>query len=127
VECQSLLLQSSLEIFLKKYLSGAKQCDILVTDEFKESDKPQFVIKDRLKVPFSKSNLFIELDRFVKTQRERKKLAELAKMDTTLPKRPKVTQAIDSTKMLSLEEQIDYLFDKFKKDLITIIKKNQGQ
>ena len=65
VECKSPLLQKSLELFLSKYLSSIKQCDIVVRDEECLDDKRCFYISSDensdLTKPFSKSQLILAL------------------------------------------------------------------
>lgn len=67
VECQSPLLQKSLELFLAKYLSSTKQCDIVLRDKeclsdsrcmYISSDKNADIIK-----PFSRSQLILEIEK----------------------------------------------------------------
>jgi len=120
VECQSLLLQRSVEIFLQKYLVPYKQCDILISDMYRKTDKPLFVLQDRLNIPFSKSNLHIEIDRFVRALEEKSKLAALIKTDPSIMSTP----AQESSYDLSLEEQLLYVIDKFKDDLVKVLRKN---
>ncbi|MBU1927403.1 hypothetical protein KKG77_00210, partial [bacterium] len=66
VECQSPLLQKSLEIFLARYLSSVKHCDIVVRDTECLNDVKCFYIagneKAHLKKPFSKSQLILALE-----------------------------------------------------------------
>jgi hypothetical protein len=67
VECQSPLLQKSLELFLSKYLSASKKCDIIVRDEECLGDSRCFYIgsdanADLVK-PFSKSQLILALEK----------------------------------------------------------------
>jgi hypothetical protein len=66
VECRSPLLQKSLEIFLGKYLSSIKKCDIVVRDTVCLNDEKCFYIansKDAdLIKPFSKSQLILALE-----------------------------------------------------------------
>jgi len=66
VECQSPLLQKSLELFLSKYLSSAKKCDIVVRDQECLNDKRCFYISGEknadLVKPFSKSQLILALE-----------------------------------------------------------------
>ncbi len=56
--CESPLLQKSLEIYLKPYLSTYEACDFVITDREVRSKKPVLVIGKRedatLQVPFSK-------------------------------------------------------------------------
>ena len=67
VECQSPLLQKSLELFLSKYLSSTKKCDILVRDEACLNDERCFYIASKedadLVKPFSKSQLILALEK----------------------------------------------------------------
>jgi len=66
VECKSPLMQRSLELFLGKHLSSAKNCDILLRDVKCINDERCFYIsssKDSdLVKPFSKSQLFLALE-----------------------------------------------------------------
>ncbi len=67
VECQSPLLQKSLELFLSSHLSSLKQCDIVVRD-FKvlDDERTFYISKDKdsdLIKPFSKSALMLALER----------------------------------------------------------------
>lgn len=67
VECQSPLLQKSLELFLSKYISSTKKCDIVVRDRECLGDERCFYISsesdaDLLK-PFSKSQLILALEK----------------------------------------------------------------
>lgn len=66
VECKSPLLQKSLELFLEKYISSAKKCDIIVRDEECLNDDRCFYIGSGVNVdllkPFSKSQLILALE-----------------------------------------------------------------
>jgi len=66
VECKSPLLQKSLEIFLSRYLTSSKQCDIVVRDEECLNDERCFYISSNpesdLRKPFSKSQLILSLE-----------------------------------------------------------------
>lgn len=71
VECQSPLLQKSLELFLSKYLSSSKKCDIIVKDSECYGDKRCFYISSEpnadLIKPFSKSQLILALQKRYET------------------------------------------------------------
>lgn len=71
VECQSPLLQKSLEIFLAKYITTVKQCDIIVRDTKCINDERCFYIStdvnSDLVKPFSKSQLISALENRYKT------------------------------------------------------------
>jgi len=68
VQCDSPLLQRSLELFLEGQLSSIRQCDILIRDkEIRDENHPTFVIgsgesADLIK-PFSKAQLLHALGR----------------------------------------------------------------
>lgn len=71
IECKSPLMQKSLELFLSKYLSTLKHCDILVRDEACLNDDRCFYISSDLEAdlvkPFSKSQLILALENRYKT------------------------------------------------------------
>lgn len=66
--CDSLLLDKSLEMYLKEYLTSYKLCDFVVATQPVETQKPVFLIGDgqgvHLKIPFTKELLFKELESF---------------------------------------------------------------
>jgi len=111
--CQSILLEKSLEIFLKNYLSPYKQCDFVISDKKVEIDKPLFLISSEnsnLSVPFLQSSLIISLDKFYK----KFVLKEDVETKNTLKK-------ID---IKNLEDKIENLTTTFKDDLIQIIREH---
>jgi hypothetical protein len=67
IQCDSPLLQRSLELFLDGYLSSLRQCDILIRDkEIQDDEHTTFVIgvnesSDLIK-PFSKAQLLHSLN-----------------------------------------------------------------
>ena len=66
VECQSPLLQKSLELFLAKYLSSSKKSDIIIRDKECLNENRCFYISTKegadLLKPFSKSQLILALE-----------------------------------------------------------------
>ncbi len=66
--CDSLLLDRSLEMYLKEHLTSYKLCDFVVATQMIESQKPVFLIGDfegaNLKIPFTREILFQELETF---------------------------------------------------------------
>ncbi len=72
IMCDSLLLQNSLEIFLRDYLSSYKQCHVVLSDKKRDIKKPIIIInssKDAdIKVPFSKSSLLADLQKIYKSK-----------------------------------------------------------
>lgn len=107
--CQSVLLEKSLEIFLKEYLTPFKQCDFVISDQEMEMEKPLFLIsseKSDLHVPFSKSALILKVEKFydsLQTQNE-------------------TTKRVERVDVSELEEKIIKLTDNFRDDLIKVIK-----
>ncbi len=67
VECQSPLLQKSLELFLSKYLSSSKRSNIIIRDEECLNENRCFYISNKkeadLLKPFSKSQLILALEK----------------------------------------------------------------
>lgn len=74
IECQSPLLQRSLEQFLAPYLSTIKQCDVVVSDKQSTFSKPMLFISSKsdadLVKPFSKSQLMLALEKKLHNQKE---------------------------------------------------------
>lgn len=73
--CDSLLLDRSLEMYLKEYLTSYKLCDFVVATQPVESQKPVFLIGDfegaNLKIPFTRELLLQELETFERQVRGR--------------------------------------------------------
>lgn len=106
--CQSILLEKSLEIFLKGYIVPRKQCDFVISDRDIEIDRPLFYIATKnsdLILPFSKSALMIKIEKFYDL---------LQKPKTNLKK-------VDSCE---LDEKIAKLVDSFRDDLVKVIKEH---
>lgn len=104
--CQSILLEKSLEIFLKNHITPYKQCDFVISDKEIEIDKPLFYISHdsgNLNIPFSKSALMLALDKFYEN------------LYTDEVK-------VEKIDIKELEEKIELLTDNFRKDLIKTIK-----
>ncbi len=64
-----MLLQVSLEIFLRDFQSNLDESDFLITDKLLRSDKPLLFISNSsnqayLKKPFSKSRLLVAVEKF---------------------------------------------------------------
>lgn len=66
VQCDSPLMQRSLELFLEGHLSSRRQCDILIRDKnISDDEYPTFIISSEantdLRKPFSKAQLLDSL------------------------------------------------------------------
>lgn len=74
IQCDSPLLQRSLELFLEGNLSSLRQCDILIRDKnIRDDQYPTFVVgveesSDLIK-PFSKAQLLHALNQMYESQR----------------------------------------------------------
>lgn len=81
IQCDSPLLQRSLELFLDGYLSSLRQCDILIRDKnIRDDQYPTFVIgvgesSDLIK-PFSKAQLLHALNQKFESQKDGPLLVE---------------------------------------------------
>ncbi len=75
IQCDSPLLQRSLELFLEGHLSSIRQCDILIRDkEIRDETHPTFVIgtnevSDLIK-PFSKAQLLHALTQKIESLKQ---------------------------------------------------------
>ncbi|MDF1874316.1 hypothetical protein JHD48_01055 [Sulfurimonas sp. SAG-AH-194-I05] len=115
VECKSPLLQKSLEIFLTRYLSSSKQCDILIRDEECLEDTRCFYISSAsdsdLTKPFSKSQLILSLENKYQTlsRNIHKKKEEVIDIDEPL-------------NFDILENRIDFLTQEYKENILKAVK-----
>jgi len=83
VQCESPLLQRSLELFLSPYLSTFKQCDVVVRDRrtAEASAKPVLVVSGHdadLPKPFSRSQLMLALEQILDTRKHAREAAAIS-------------------------------------------------
>ena len=118
VECQSPLLQKSLELFLANYLSSLKQCDIVVRDIECLNDERCFYISSGedsdLKKPFSKSQLILALENRYKEIGKEKSDTESIKED--------VYNEYASLDFSILEKRIDSLTQEYNENIIKAVR-----
>jgi hypothetical protein len=108
--CQSVLLEKSLEIFLKSYITPYKQCNFVISDREIEIDKPLFYIaaeNSDLIMPFSKSALMLKVGSFYDS---------LFKEETK--------ESIQKIDIKDIEVKITKLTDNFRDDLVNLIKEH---
>lgn len=113
--CQSLLLSRALKSFLGEMIVPYKQCDFVISDKKIELDKPIFYVsttEGNLIIPFSKSSLFIELDKFFQHF-----LLMQGNVDDMMS---------HSKNTYALEEKIIALTEKFRTELIQTIRGYYG-
>lgn len=106
-DCDCILLENSLKLFLKDYVVHKKDCDFIISDRKIESKKPVFIISSNsahLKIPFTKEMLLNTLEEFYSA-------IQIPSAGTR-----QMAQNLD------IEHEISILIDKFKKDLINLIK-----
>ncbi len=111
VECQSPLLQKSLELFLGKYLTSTKKCDIVIRDEECLNDERCFYISSDknadLVKPFSKSQLILALEkRYALTH-----LKESVEEDLDAPIEFEI-----------LEKRIEFLTKEYQENILRAVK-----
>lgn len=118
VECQSPLLQKSLELFLSNYLSSLKQCDIVVRDEECLNDERCFYVSNHknadLMKPFSKSQLILALENRY----------DALKKDDSHDETLESNEKVDSEPMDFdiLEKRIEYLTKEYQENILRAVK-----
>lgn len=115
VECQSPLLQKSLELFLSKYLSSAKKSDIIIRDEECLNESRCFYIStdenaDLVK-PFSKSQLILALE---------KKYNDLYPQSSNTIVKDENTEETMSFEIL--EKRIELLTQEYQENILRAVK-----
>jgi len=115
LDCNSILLQKSLEIFLVNYLCSKKQADIIVTDKPSLKDSKYFYISTKKEAdlikPFSKAELILALER-------RYNLQQIEPLADMVEKKD-LKEGLDFS---ILERRIDQLTQEYKHNIIRAIK-----
>ena len=115
VECQSPLLQKSLEIFLAQYLTSLKGCDIVVRDTPCVDDERCFYIAtdksaDLIK-PFSKSQLVLALQKRYKESYVEDKNSLI-----------RVEEVINIPNFEILEKRLEIITQSYQKDILNAVR-----
>ncbi|MGM0533777.1 MAG: hypothetical protein ACQERK_04710 [Campylobacterota bacterium] len=108
INCSSLLLQKSLENFLKRNIVSKNRADFVISDKEIAADKPLFVIGRDMDKPFSRSRLFMALEAFEK---------KLQTLDAA-------KQMDEELQPNTLQQEIETLTRQFVKDIMRVIEKN---
>jgi len=115
VECQSPLLQKSLELFLSKYLSSLKQCDIVVRDIECLNDERCFYVSSKpnadLIKPFSKSQLILALEN---------RYSELKEDEPEVEESTEVNN--EPMDFEILEKRIEFLTKEYQENILRAVK-----
>lgn len=118
-ECDCVLLEESLRLFLRDFISPRKDCDFIVADRKIETKKPVFVIAEHsphLQIPFSKEALVSALEEFYSA------------IQFSEPAAPSHTSAFAFAAAVqqngsNLELEVSNLIDKFKEELLALLRK----
>ena len=118
-ECDCVLLEESLKLFLRDFISPRKDCDFIVADRKIETKKPIFVIAEHsphLQIPFSKEALISALEEFYSA------------IQFSEPAAPSHTSAFAFASAVqqngsNLELEVSNLIDKFKEELLALLRK----
>ncbi len=117
VQCESALLQRSLELFLDNHLSSLKQCDVVLRDkQFMDSYHSLFISsspESDIKKPFSRSQLYLALEKFYAKIVEIQSVQSYDEEDALLSKEKDFSL---------LEERIDQLTNEYKNNLLKTVK-----
>jgi len=119
VQCNSPLLQKSLELFLQNHLTTTKQCDVVLRDKkikndlnvlYISADKDADIVK-----PFSKSQLIEKIEEYLVSKKE----------SIVKTKRVEIKSNIkEKSSFILLEKKIDTLTKNYQKNLLKIIKEH---
>jgi hypothetical protein len=117
IQCDSPLLQRSLELFLEGHLSSIRQCDVLIRDkDIRDETHPTFVIgtneaSDLIK-PFSKAQLLHELTQKV----------ESLKQQPALSVEEEILSSSEEVSFEILERHIDKLTREYQANILKAIR-----
>lgn len=116
VQCESALLQRSLELFLGEHLSSLKQCDLVIRDKkILDNHHSLYVSASEdsdIKKPFSRSQLYLSLENFYKNLGG---IESVQAYDDEL-------QASEKKDFKLLEERIEQLTQEYKNNLLRVVK-----
>lgn len=121
VQCVSPLLQRSLELFLKDNLSSIKNCDVVIRDQkVFENEKMCLLIGSdesaTLRKPFSKSQLFLALEKMMDAHQKKEVVTEALK-EVEAPVKTKEISELDI-----LEKRIAKLSDEYQENIMKAIR-----
>lgn len=125
LQCQDIMLERALQLFLKEHLARKKDCDFIITDEKIKFEKPQFLINkhsSQLAVPFSKEQLLRALGDFDSALKTLAKEVANEKIDTLTQK---IEQIADEFRK-DYEREIDKAVEELKNTLIELINKEKA-
>jgi len=117
VECQSPLLQKSLEVFLSKYLSSSKKSDIIIRDVECLNESKCFYIASNEKAdllkPFSKAQLVLALEK------KYNQLYPHTVKSSEVEREEKESQTMD---FQVLQDRIEFLTKEYQESILRAVK-----
>ncbi len=117
VQCESALLQRSLELFLQGNLSSLKQCDLVIRDKkIMDSYHTLYIANGEesdIKKPFSRSQLYLTLENFYK------KISGIQSIQAFEDEGAAETPTKD---FRLLEERIEQLTQEYKNSIMHVVK-----
>jgi hypothetical protein len=129
VQCESPLLQRSLELFLAPYLSTFKQCDVVVRDRrMAEDAKPSLVVSaigGDLAKPFSRSQLMLALEQMLDRGRQAKEavaITEALEEACDAMESPTVTHAEGVPDFALLEQRLEELSREYQQNVMKAVR-----
>lgn len=119
VQCESPLLQRSLELFLGKNLSSVKQCDLILRDKkIMDSNQSLYISSTDdadIKKPFSRSQLYLKLENFYN------KMEDMQNIKNEAENLDKLDKSSNKDFKL-LEQKIDKLTLDYKNSVLKAVK-----
>lgn len=129
VQCDSPLLQRSLELFLAPYLSTLKQCDVVVRDRrVPEEGKLSLVVSGSdadLAKPFSRSQLMLALEQMFDRSRQAREAIAISEALDEAPETvetPAAVRAKGGPDLFLLEKEIEALTREYQQNIMKAIR-----
>ncbi|MDF1880102.1 hypothetical protein JHD50_02095 [Sulfurimonas sp. MAG313] len=116
VQCESALLQRSLELFLDTHLSSLKQCDVVIRDKkIMDAHHSLFVsssMQADIKKPFSRSQLYLTLEKFYN---------KMVDIESVQAYDEEVLNSVQNP-YAALEQQIEIITQEYKNKILKTVK-----
>lgn len=136
IACKSPILQKTLNLYLKDYISSIESCDFVIADTiFDNTNKPialaTFMADSDIRRPIHRESLFNDLSIFYENLNKLPK-SQKANNVLDISELTSLRKSLDSINGLNnkndidpLKEQIDNIFADFANKLYDVLKKNQ--
>lgn len=124
VQCESPLLQRSLESFLSGHLSSLKQCDVVIRDRRVDDGHTMLYVGSSadadLVKPFSRSQLMMALEQLFKDETTVQEIKELT--DAIEAMEPAEVSRADKMDFTILEKRIEMLTQEYQTNIIKAVR-----